>query len=1027
VSLIRYWPTPEEVNKCIKPEAENAHDAVLLAVHQPTPLSYTIARTAERFTATEDELYEYVTSDNVPTGALVVPITGASGAGKSHLVRLLAARIRGSANADRYLVIRIPKSASLRKVVELILEPLPTKGYEEVKRAFTKALAEVDLEHAVISFRAALEIALKDLARSLRQSLSPGAQNVTPQMRERLDHAQRLPLLLNDATTREYFQSKVFPKIIRRAVGASGDVLLDAAAEQFVPEDLVLPADVNIGEAAIQVRNYYTTTIQARGGAGRVVATDVLRDVTDSATRQLFQLHEALGGMTLQDVILEIRRLLLKQDRELVVLVEDFKALTGIQEPLLNVLIQEGVRDGKAEYATMRSVIAVTDGYLVGRDTIATRAGREWTVESRLESEEQVLEHSKRLVASYLNAARWGESRLINEPSIVGGKTAFFSADDDSDEDHEILAAFGSVSGIPLFPYTSAAVDYFARSALTQGGALVFNPRAIIHNILREPLLYGRDAFLGKQFPPAAIKASPPSQDVAQWLATLRVSDEQRKRFQRLIVIWGNKPASRREIGRIPELVFNAFSLPKPPGIDQLGPLPTSPHPEKPTTLPPPPDDARLRQVRDINSALEQWVQQNTPLPQGLASQIRSAIAALLDERIDWNAERTLKRLVRPNQISIPRAGGEGNIDANAVKIAADNSDPDGRLRAELLSVLRFMAVFKREAIYDDVDDDLVRMANLVDRLLPGIVQSNRRGALAQARAAVAVLAANSRMLGVPEKGRTPLALNSFLFGSPPPIETLLEGASPAVVEWQQAQSDALRLREELTTNLLTTTGCFQGTGKKANGVDIARVVECASTDEVRPDPKDLDGLSPESRQLLAALGEARVFPKAKHVASEMKRVATGIGDALGDTLDKREISDAFKALVEALRDMGAWNTDEVGVTKDAFIRLCDDFNAAPLKEALGLVEKLSSGNQETARGVLIGRVAQLSFTPLLLAERFVSTSRQVLSSATAHARTLETQSEGVDLATLTESIRTTFQTLETDIGTLFANGEQQP
>ena len=41
--------------------------------------------------------------------------------------------------------------------------------------------------------------------------------------------------------------------------------------------------------------------------------------VVDQAISQLFKLHESLGGMTLQDVILEIRRLLLNQNKELIV------------------------------------------------------------------------------------------------------------------------------------------------------------------------------------------------------------------------------------------------------------------------------------------------------------------------------------------------------------------------------------------------------------------------------------------------------------------------------------------------------------------------------------------------------------------------------------------------------------------------------------------------------------------------------------------------------------------------------------
>ena len=36
--LESYWPQPAQVNACIKNEAETADIAVLLAVHQPTPL-----------------------------------------------------------------------------------------------------------------------------------------------------------------------------------------------------------------------------------------------------------------------------------------------------------------------------------------------------------------------------------------------------------------------------------------------------------------------------------------------------------------------------------------------------------------------------------------------------------------------------------------------------------------------------------------------------------------------------------------------------------------------------------------------------------------------------------------------------------------------------------------------------------------------------------------------------------------------------------------------------------------------------
>ena len=40
MSINKYWPSIEEINNCIKDQAENSSDAVLLAVHQKFPLTF---------------------------------------------------------------------------------------------------------------------------------------------------------------------------------------------------------------------------------------------------------------------------------------------------------------------------------------------------------------------------------------------------------------------------------------------------------------------------------------------------------------------------------------------------------------------------------------------------------------------------------------------------------------------------------------------------------------------------------------------------------------------------------------------------------------------------------------------------------------------------------------------------------------------------------------------------------------------------------------------------------------------------
>jgi hypothetical protein len=173
--LERYWPDAVEVNTCIKNEAETADVAVLLAVHQPSPLVTRNVGTLIETPVTETDLLSAFLTEDVPSGALILPITGPSGVGKSHMIRWLDAQLRRSTRREKLHIIRIPKSASLRTVVELILEPLSDDPrYAKARENLTTAVAAVNLKTAVVTFRAELENVLNlksvDLEEELRKN-----------------------------------------------------------------------------------------------------------------------------------------------------------------------------------------------------------------------------------------------------------------------------------------------------------------------------------------------------------------------------------------------------------------------------------------------------------------------------------------------------------------------------------------------------------------------------------------------------------------------------------------------------------------------------------------------------------------------------------------------------------------------------------------------------------------------------------------------------------------------------------------
>jgi hypothetical protein len=1034
MSLLDYWPSLEEINRCIKAEAENSSDEVLLAVHQQFPLSYSSVgpdgkvMPDSRTSTTEDELIRYFI-DDAPSGSHVLPITGASGVGKSHLIRILEARLKRLPDAHRYLVIRIPKSASLRRVVELILEAEPLKHpkYDRVKEEFTKALADVPLHEAVMRFQAELAIVLKEEESKLAQSNAQDPSNIS--VKERCGHARDLPKLMADAAVVDYFREKVFPRIIQRSVSGlapeNGEIKeIDATAYQFKEDDLDLNG-TNFGQANKQVAMYYQFGLSAQDGRGKKVAVSVLNEVVDKAIRQLYQLNQSLGGKTLAEVIQDIRRLLLVDNRELVILVEDFAALVGIQDTLAKVLIQEGETSKGKEFATIRSAIAVTDGYLAGRDTLATRAGREWVVESRLESEAETLRRTKALVASYLNAARHGEAALkhhYEQASLISeSSTGLWSPgvySDGSDEDSKALYAFGFMEGVPLFPFNEAAIESLVRSTLTLGNALVFNPRYVIRNIIREILMAGREAFINGQFPPPGINTKRASADVAQWLASLHVSEGQKNRYERLVTIWGNDPKIRSEIGRIPKEVFEVFDLPQP-DIDYIPPTQKPIEPAEKTTETPV-FKAISDQEQKINAyqmALEDWVQNGTRLHQKTANEIRDALATLINQRIDWNAERCLRRReISPNKLSIPKAGGEGGIVTNAIKLATNSDDPDGRLRGELLALLRYVEVYKSSTDYDGVDEDLARIANLVERLMPDVLEIVRTSIKKQNQSAILALATNSRLLGINERGRTPAALSSFLFADAEKIESVPDTAPGSFKEWVVLQNKAAEIRPQLRQLLLDTNGCFQGTGKTAYGIDMVRLVENYPVDGGGIVYEDIQGLSAELKQALQNMSDVKVMARLNQLLQDAKKIQSSIVSELGTDFDKQTVLSTFKDLAATLSDMGAWSNNEIGISSKGFMDLCEAFRSAAIKESLSCLQGIeeSDDNQLPARRIVQG--AKLPLSPLLMTERFLSCASKVVSAAEKHAQSLESQYQGVSPGEKAQELSEVFDNLIADM-----------
>ena len=583
LSLKDFWPSPEHCDECLVTEAETADVAVFLAVHQPMRLVRRHLRAqTEPEEKKEVDLLEALLAKNLASGTLLVPIVGNSGVGKSHMIRWLDAHLQNRDDGVLRHIVRIPKSASLRRVLELILEKLPDERYGQLRMELTSARMPPDLLAATYGLREKLLVALERAHRQARAQMFE--DKASPEERrceqERMTHCatKGLPALLQDPAITAHFMANegtgkgVIARIAERYM--QGAHVAKGTDYHFTEDDLSLDEKLDRNSLA-QPTKAYLMNLNLRDGQARKVAVSVLNEVIDPALGELLD----FGGNSLTDLFVKLRELLLKDGKELVLLVEDFAALAGIQGSLLDAMIREGIRDGKQHLCVMRTALAVTEGYLANRETVLTRAQYEWRIEERpfaSGEEAEAMATFTNFVGGYLNAARWGRTRLQKEfkkrakgaSDLQDWLPNFYDQLQDNldPESAAVLKEFGfsSRGSHPLFPFNQGVIHQLARRHLREGNTFVFNPRELLNRVLRETLLANRPLFDTATFPPANFQqftrnklALLVSRELSQ-----RAIPEQVDRLAALIFHWGDDPQTPGEAACLPEAVYSAFKLP---------------------------------------------------------------------------------------------------------------------------------------------------------------------------------------------------------------------------------------------------------------------------------------------------------------------------------------------------------------------------------------------------------------------------------------------------------------------------------
>ena len=892
-ALLNFWPDAARCDECLKTEAENPADAVFLAVHQPTRLTRRAFGAAAGATAavTEGDALEALLGP-APEGRVILPILGDSGAGKSHLVRWLDVKLRTRGDAAGRHVIRIPKGASLKSVLGLALADLPGGRFDALRDKLRGARERLDRVGAEERIRSELVAALRrrhiqatEAVRDAREK----SEQPDPAEKEWAAFAapQALPAVLNDVSAGRLFMEGApdRPGLIAQlarhlTVDTAPGEPDEAPRKRFEAADFVVPdgpagaalGDVR-GDAAPAVQRWLDIFATDVGGR-RTTAVRLLNELIDGALAPLAQPTDG----TLSELFFDVRRELHREGRELVLLVEDFAVLAGVQGALLDAIIKEGVRDGERTACTIRTALAVTTGYPLP-DTVRTRAWQKsgWYVDEAPDADPAAAhDRAARFLGAYLNAARFGADRLrelaadraaeSGGAAPEGGPPDFRDHATPTDADRAVLDAFGrSGAGHDLFPLNAAAVRELVDWKFRAGGAPKFTPRELISQILRPILREYRGDHEAGRFPPPEFLDFNPNDVPPAAREELRQTHRDPDAVGRLLPalrFWAGNPDRPAE-AELPAAVFETFGLPPlgaggtpAPARSQTTPAaPAAPavarRVEAPgarpdvsvAPAPAPPGDEP--DAPDWADEAETWADRLTAWQRGVtllqtpAKQLRGWVAESVLAHLDWDAEllnpwkATGKEAgALPAAVFIPNArGGYGRTEEDAAVVicsAERFAEEAGPVSLALGAVVRHHLAKGWE--YDGAEDDYARYVNFLDarrgRAAAWVRRHYRKGIGGEPVATLAqALHVGGRLLNVDGAHGQPHAdaIRSVFAQAPPPDDGDEPGGpGGGGSKWDRLRREHREVRPELRDALLDRLAARQGGAATVQAVDAA-------------------------------------------------------------------------------------------------------------------------------------------------------------------------------------------------------------
>lgn len=628
-----------------RPDVINNTQGDFLATHVPMKNLYVtdhadLTPQDRKHPLTEEEVFEHFFSQSDDDQFVLVK--GASGAGKSHLIRwfytMLLLRKR-----DDEIVLPIRRADNTLKgtIKQLIEMPevknLPNKELYKKLTSASTTMPEIELKNTIYYTFV-----------NLIESDDGKAGEDKERMINRVDR-QHLVALLQNSLFKERLMGDIGPieRIYCKFAENKTTEINDKAAE-FIVSDFEVDSEfwnelINSGADE-----------KARKIANKLIDNDeFVKRIVDYINLFVEKVIQRCAGLEPGDlglVIQEIRQELYKQGKTLTILIEDITAASGVDDSLLDALLtnKNGYKD--RNLCRINSIVGSTDGYYVDKFRVNTK-GR---IEHFINVSDDMFEHDSNGLIEFF--ARYLNTISLSDETIE--KWMLDKASAETYPIHEVTMGNGwgeyklGASVINLFPFTQNAIQFLYKKQ----DANMRHPRALMREII-EP--YVEDAIKDiTSFPQRRVTLEGVNPTLQNTIYNKSgIDDVTKLRLAQFMYVWGNgtndiyEKKEIRYIGGISAEVYSQLNLPVLDGrvideaeVDNTVPSPTPAVEKKPQTKPTVKENEK---VAIALKEIDRWIEdksyklnigQTTANVRAL-NDARKNINAYLFAVIDWASE----------------------------------------------------------------------------------------------------------------------------------------------------------------------------------------------------------------------------------------------------------------------------------------------------------------------------------------------------------------------------------------------------